>query len=552
MRGLAVIAVLLAAGCSLPIPEGVQVSRGRPVADSNPGDIQVLPPGPRPGAGAEAIVRGFLGAESSPEGSHAIARRFLAPGTRWADDEVRVYDPASLRLVGTSVGTVEASFTQLARIDREGLHVALPRTTVTESYQLAKDRLGEWRITAPPPGVRLTPADRERSFPARRLYFTRPAGGSFRVVPDQVLLPAGGPPGQVEIRRLLRGPSASIAGSVTTAFPSRTRLLSVDNHGSGTYDVMLSPELRRATPDQRRELSAQLVWTLRSLDPRFRGMRLRAGPDLLAVPGEGEVQRHDDWDAFDPEGIKPGPAYFLAAGRLRTYAGGRDAPVEGALRTAVLDRVAVSPDRMQVALLQTRRGVVTVRRGPLDARALPVVAQAPGLSAPSWGSGERGLWLLDSAGQVLLLDPRGRRFRVPVEAIEGPLTSFVVSRDGTRAALVQNGSLYVGRVAGDGAGLVILAVRKVTHDVRAITEVVWRDPTTLVVLGQLSQAFVPVVISVDGSSVRPLPVAGLPARPGQLASSSLGTIVTGAGRLYLLGTLGFRAGPVGRAPAYPG
>jgi hypothetical protein len=107
-------------------------------------------------------------------------------------------------------------------------------------------------------------------------------------------------------------------------------------------------------------------------------------------------------------------------------------------------------------------------------------------------------------------------------------------------------------VHGEGPNLRILSLRSVTPELTGVTSVAWRDPTTVVVLGSLSQAFVPVVVSIDGSSIRPLPVAGLPARPEQLASSSLGTIVTGAGHLYVLGALGFRQGPAGSRPVYPG
>ncbi len=130
MRSRVAALVLLAvtlAGCALPLPEGVRVHQGEIVEDSDPGDIQVLPPGPLKGAAAEAVVRGFLGAESSPEDGHAIARRFLAKGTVWSANEVRVYDPASLRLTSSALGSVEASFTELGRVDRDGRYVVTPR-----------------------------------------------------------------------------------------------------------------------------------------------------------------------------------------------------------------------------------------------------------------------------------------------------------------------------------------------------------------------------------------------------------------------------------------
>jgi hypothetical protein len=546
-----VCVAVLAAGCSLPLPQGVRTHEGSAIED-DPGDLQVMPPGPGKGASAEEIVRGFLGAESSPEGGHAISRRFLARGVQWFDDQVRVYDPASLRLTSLSVGSVEVSFTELGRIDKAGRYTAIPRTPFTETYTLVQDVRGEWRISAPPAGLRLTPADRERSFPARQIYFIRPSGSSFRVVPDQVLLPTGGLSGKVELERLLDGPSDDLAGSVTTAFPQGTRLLKVDDRGAGSYDISLSREAELANEQQRQQLSAQLVWTLRDVDPGLRGVRILVGSTPLEVPGEGQVQRRDDWNAFDPDGISAGPAYFVSRGRLATLVGVGVGRPAGVLATLPVRDVAVTSGRDRIALLQADPAGVVVRIGDLPGRAFPVVLRAAGLHSPSWGAGERGLWLLDRTGRVLVVQSDGRRRQVPVAGVPGPVSALEVSRDGTRAALVVGGRLYVARVQGDGANLRVLGLRLVTPDLTRVTAVAWRGPTTLVVLGALSQAFVPVVVSVDGSSLRPLPVAGLPARPEELAASSLGTIVTGAGHLYVLGTLGFRQGPVGSGPVYPG
>lgn len=551
MRRLAVTALLVAlvAGCSLPIPAGVHVHEGTAVEEV-PGDIQVLPPGPRPGATAEAVVRGFLGAESSPSGGHAIARRFLAGGVQWFDDQVRVYDPASLRSGSNAIGSVQVTFSQLARIDSTGRYVAERPHSVTETYRLRQNKAGEWRIVTPPAGLRLSPADRERSFPAHQLYFIRSSPPAFRVVPDQVLLPADGATARVALERLLSGPSVDLAGSATSAFPAGTRLLSVSDRGTGIYDVALSHEAARANDTERQQLSAQVLWTLRDVDPQLRGLRLQVDGKPLAVPGEGEVQRRDDWNAFDPEGLAPGPAFFVSAGRVLTLAGSRTGrprlPVSGRV-----DQVAVSPDRQRTAVLSSSRGVVAVRVTAAPGSPAPLRLSAPGLHSPSWGSGDRGLWLLDGAGAPLLLPASGRVVRVGVTPA-GPLSALQVSRDGTRAAVVRHGSLLVGRVQASADRVQILDLHAIAPSLTRATAVVWRDPTTLVALGSLSQTFVPVLVSVDGSSLHPLPVAGLPAQPEQIASSSLGTIVADARRLFIQDKLGFRAGPLGAAPAYPG
>ncbi|MCU1587627.1 MAG: Lipoprotein LpqB, beta-propeller domain-like protein, partial [Frankiales bacterium] len=349
----------------------------------------------------------------------------------------------------------------------------------------------------------------------------------------------------------LAGPSSAIAGSVTTGFPHGTRLVSVVTHATGTYDVALSAQALSATDLQRQSLSAQVVWTLRGLDPRFRGVRITAGSQPLKVPGVGDLQTPEDWDVFDPEGLSAGPAYFVAGQRVQSLTGGRRAAGPNATRDLPVQSVAVSPDRTQIAVL--RAGVV--RRGQIGARSLPPApAHAPaGLRSASWGTGTRGLWLLDGRGRVLLLDAHDR-FRVAsIPGVEGRVSWVAVSRDGVRAALVIKGALYVGRVTPAGEPVAIVGATRIASEISAVTRVAWRDPTDLVVLGALSQTPVlPVLVAVDGSTVRPLPVAGLPARAEEVAASSLGVLVTADGKLFQLSSLGFRPGPSGGAPAYPG
>lgn len=554
MRAVLVAAVLLAAGCALPQPDGVHVSRAAPVFGADPGEIQVMPPGPQPSASPEAIVRGFLGAESSPEGDYQVAHKFLTPKARWINDEVQVYDPATLVVRSPPTPSlavvVSVGFTQVGMVDREGHYASVPHTAATETYPLTQDKQGQWRISSPTRGIRLTPADRDRSYPARRLYYmSLSPQETLHVVPDQVLLPIGGRPAEAELTRLLRGPSSAIAGSVRSAFPRDTRLVSVVSSSGGRYDVALSRQVLSASDADRQSLSAQLVWTLRSLDPRFRGLRITVGAEPLKVPTVGDVQGPDDWDVLDPESLASGPAYYVSDHRVQSLTASRREAGPTVTRDLPVESVAVSPDRSQIAVLD--RGVV--RRGAVSARSLPVALRSAGIHSPSWGTADRGLWLLDNRGRVLLLDHTNRVRVASVPGVAGRISWIATSRDGIRSALVINGALYVGRVTPAGSPLAIVGATRITWDVSGITRLAWRDPATLVALGTLAQtAVLPVLVAVDGSSVRPLPVAGLPARAQEVAASSLGVLVSSGGRLFQLGNLGFRPGPLGQAPVYPG
>ncbi|MCW2501325.1 MAG: Lipoprotein LpqB, beta-propeller domain-like protein [Frankiales bacterium] len=561
MRRLATaVLVLLLAGCSLPLPHGVRSDVNVPERDTGRSDIQVLPPAPRKGAQPKEIVQGFLGAQSSPQGRHAIARTYLdrSSATRWQGDEAVFYDPASLRVELTSsepgAAVVETTFTVLGSRAVDGRYLSRRPGPFSETYGVTRGQDGQWRISNPPLGLRLTPADRDRSFRPQRLYYVSPSPERFRrMVPDLVLLPVSERDDEVALQRLLLPPSAALSGSVRSAFPAGTRLLSVSSDGGGLVRVDLSAEVARASVEDRQLLSAQLVWTLRALDPTFQRLRLTAAGRLLQVAGEGDVQMATDWRAYDPESA-PGPLYFVAAGRVRTAtsAGAQGAGPE-ALRDVVVADLAVSPDRTQLAVLQpAANGQVTVRMGGTASPSHPVVLRRPDLTTPSFGSGEFGLWMADGTDQVLVARPSGPPLRVPVEGVHGPVSALAASRDGVRVALVSRGVLYVGRVARGSTGLRVVHAVKVSPRLTGVTDVVWRDSTTLVALGNLSGTFLPTQLSLDGASVQVLSPSGLPSQPMAAAAQPDGVVVTASGHLYLLSALGFRKGPVGSAPVYPG
>ena len=134
--------MVMLAGCSLPLSRGVHVGRDVQAEPRDPGDIQVLPPGPRKRANPVDIVEGFLGAESSPDGGHAIARQYLTTDAHWADNEVQVYDPASLHIAESTSGpssvAVAVTFTKLGLLTKDGAYSSLVPTRVIEKSNVAE------------------------------------------------------------------------------------------------------------------------------------------------------------------------------------------------------------------------------------------------------------------------------------------------------------------------------------------------------------------------------------------------------------------------------
>lgn len=563
---LPVVLLLALGGCSLPLPGDVQPVGEVPAEQRAGGALQVIPPGPKAGATPVETVLGFLGAQASSEGRHAVARQFLAPveRQRWRDDvDVQVYDPdqLSLRQVPTGVqgqAQVQVVTRVSAVVRADGSYAARPGVRMVEDYHLTRVG-GQWLLDDVPEGLRLTAADRQRAFTPRPVYYLAPPsrGDAPHLVPDLVFLPAGPDLTRALVQRLLRPPSAGLAGSVSTAVPSGARLRQVLTSPSGIVTVDLTGLRDRPKGQGAQDLSAQLVWTLRSLGTAFRGLRLLVDGQSLPVPGEDAVQDAGAWGAYDPQGLGPAPPYFYTSSRrlrasVELPASPATAGEVGDARAVPVDAVAVTPDRTRVALVESLgAGPDTVRIGPLNGSAFPVAARGRSLASPTWGSGEHGLWLVRDGREVVRVDGRLRPVAVPDQPT-GPIVSLAVSRDGARVAMVVAGRLYVGRVEVASAGPRVVGLTLVLPTLHDATRVAWSSSTELVVLGVVRRASQLLRVAVDGSSVLALSTAGLVA--SDVTASPAGLVLLAAGRLYESSTGAFRAVQVGKpsAPAYPG
>ncbi len=193
-----------------------------------------------------------------------------------------------------------------------------------------------------------------------------------------------------------------------------------------------------------------------------------------------------------------------------------------------------------------------MRTGPLRGPVYTTGPTALGLASPTWGSGQYGLWMLQSGRRVVLL-PNGKRQLQPVALPSlppGRLDSLALSRDGARAALVIAGNLYVGRVdvvAGFPriAGL-SLVLPKLAH----ATRVAWASGIELVVIASLTRDAQVLRVAVDGSAVTALNSSGLV--PVAVAASSAGLLLLAGDGLYAAAGRGFNRVQSGSAPAFPG
>lgn len=515
--GAVLLAGPLVAGCGLPLADGVQRPGEVAAAERLPEPINVLPPGPQPGATPEGVVLGFLTAQISARDGHGIARSFLAPDERqgWrADAGVTVYEPRTAT-VGAPVPDGDGVVVDL-QLDVVG-HVAAdgaasvqePQRTV-QRYRLRQGAGEQWQLVQVPQGLTLSPAGRDRAYEPLSVHFLAPrdtSGVTRHLVADLLQLPADGDRAAMLVDRLLAGPSSALAGSADSAVPEGARLRAPVRTGpDGEVVVDLSEEVAALPQDRRQELSAQLVWTLRQVPDATR-LRLLSGGEPFLVGGTEVVQLASAWAAFAPEGPVERPAGLALVGGMLTPL---DPPVveRGPLpgpadQPGVVDH-AVDPRLGRIAVLTgtgSRRRVLT---GPV-AGPLEEVLADDGLRSPSWGSGDRGLFLLRTGARPGLLLLRGVSGQQPLEvAVEGlpelggqPLLR--VARDGVRLALVGRGVLHVGRIERDGERLRVVGLRELAS---GVLDVAWRTGTTLSVLVEDDDApLLPLLeVSVDGTT----------------------------------------------------
>lgn len=568
--------LVLLTGCGLPLPTGVQ-SAGQVQAQGEPAPVEVLPPGPEPGASPEQILRGFLNAQSSPDDDHAVARQFLAPDVEWDDEAGAViYELGSLRVQQDPADptSLAVRVQSSAVIAADGAYSVGSRP-YSPLFSVTRQPDGEFRLSEVPDGLLLTPAERESSFEPYDVHFlARSADGSAtaRLVPDRVFLPVTANLAQTLVDRLLGGASDALLGAVESAAPSGTSATAevVD----GVVRVDLSEQVLALRTRERQRLAAQLVWTL---VPSFPGVRLLVEGQPFDVPGAAEVQDRGDWQEYDPLGALSGDAVRLLHvrdGQVRTLTGPAlpDSEATGPGGLSV-DEVALSPVGSALALISRDEGGDVLRVGPPGGPFTTALTK-PGLHSPTWGPGTQGVWVLEPGPRPLLWlvpgpgaaeDARPQAVEYAQPAGAGPLSEVQVSRDGARIAMVFGtgaaGRLHVGRIEPAGGRFQVTGVDALAPELVAVTDVAWQSGTSLVALASRTGGDQPLLlwtVAVDGST-GPAPVlrpglTGVPVSLAAMPGQPLVVEVRLDGRSLLFresGALLVQSEP-GSVPVYPG
>ncbi|MGB3773054.1 MAG: MtrAB system accessory lipoprotein LpqB [Rhodococcus sp. (in: high G+C Gram-positive bacteria)] len=545
MTAVLAVVVTATAGCaSLPASSAPQaigtVARG-PVAQE--------PPVPAPGRDPNLLVRDFVKASTDPADDHAAARQFLTSdaASEWDDganaivvDKVDVLEDS--RSSDAAQYTVRAN--RVGQLDQGGQYRA-EQGSFEARVTLARED-GEWRIDDLPSGIVMDRTQFLNSYQRKSLYFLDPTGNEL--VPDQrwvntsqeqltetlTALLQEGPRDSLDpaVRNVLAG--LETVGPITKADGRNTGVgvglggVRIDLTGAGGLD--------RAT---RRLLAAQIIWTLAEaevsgpyvlsndgapIDPAYPDGWTTAEVaefDPLAVAGTDiglHALRNGSLVRIGSNGITAVPGYFGTVNNMRSISLSSD----GTLVAAVSDTGRAAPQPPDALLI-----------GSYGGDAFPV-AEGDSITRPTWGSDSDAVWAVVDGTQVkrAVRDPSTGQVSVvdvdsaAIAQIGGQITELRLSRDGVRAALIVDGSVYVAIVVRRDDGVYSLQEPEAvaTGLASAALSLDWSTGVTVVVARAATD--VPIVqVAVDGSRLDGLPSRNLTAPVVSVDASANSTYV---------------------------
>lgn len=604
-RQAAAIAVTAAAAVAAAVTGCAAVPTGGPVQQVGTGLAgvsqeqdysQPIPVPPGSGWSPTEIVDGFLAASASFASNHAVAQEYLDPTARrswrpgWAVTVVSTTPNASIvpapkEVTGNSASG-QPDGDALARVEVTGQPVATltgtgqylvssgPPTKPIYFSLLRVD--GQWRIDdLPSSPLLLTEADFQRVYQARNLYYLAPSARTL--VPDSVFVPLEATNTELAtglVNALLQDPAGWLNGAATTAFPAGSSQIGQVKIIGPNATVNLGGRAAAASPGQREQMGAQLVWTLTSGPTGIHSVELEINGRPQQIMGN-QYQLQQTYHAWVPVQPAASTLYFIgSSGAVEQIpGGGQPASGQPGHATSVvgeagsaaapdLSSIAVSPDGRWLAGISADGS--SVYTADLSHGGALRMWKSPSGSCTSLSWDSQGdLWIA-AGGDLWLMQPgSGSASQVGLTALPPAdnVTDFRVAPDGVRAAMIvttasgtqvqlaaithSGPSAWVGQPVTLGAGIA---------DPEALS---WYGTDNVIVMSGGAAGAQLDEVPLNGG--QPTAIAAAPGAvsmtatsPGQIGSSvalglSGGQIMVSAGLGAFQPT---RA--VGRAPAYPG
>lgn len=387
-------------------------------------DLVLLPDGPVRDANQTQILMGFLQAVASPKNDYAVARQFLSRSfvRQWEPNTGVVIDSGQRVSTVISDTAMNLTITPQAELNKAGEYreLSIP-TTVSLPFEFVQED-GQWRINKAEQGIILEKIRFSQVFAAHSLYFYDP---TYRyLVPDLRWLPKDETLSTRIVKALVAGPAPWLAqGAVVTAFPEGTTVAPVVVE-SGVARVELSNQILQQTQSLQR-IQYQLNESLASVTS-VASVQITVNQNVVSFALGAENQ-----PITDPR-VDSRPLVY-SRGQFGFFSENSVVPVaeiSSKVQALVPQSVSYSA-AAKVAAVVSSAGVFLVQPG-----SEPIVADArPNLVPPSVDF-LGYLWSVPAGlpGQIQAFGKNGVSHAVTAKWNDAAtITSFAVSRDGTRA-----------------------------------------------------------------------------------------------------------------------
>lgn len=515
--------------------------------------IEVAPLPPAPGASPELILEGFFSAVEAPTNNYAVARQYLTPqaAKAWRPElGVTIYATGSQSRVVTADGSAILRAPAIGKLSAEGYYTAISDPGFTHNFQLTRVN-GQWRIADPGEGVIMSATRFNRAFRPFDLFYVNRLGNAM--VSEQIFLPGRDLKADVVVQALLTGPSPWLRSAVTDALPADTTSSGIWIDDAGVAHLSLSQHVEPLSEEQRVQMAAQLLWTLRGLN-RVIGLTITVNGRPFAVRGMNDngVLQINDLGALTPR---------TSQGRANLYAvqSGRVVTVQEAPSTNRAGFTSPFPANLKIGALSASQAAGVLAAVTSDGKQLwantetqpaKLVFEGEGIRSVQFDSSHDLWWVAQQDGNPVLWrqSPDGKQTMTALEGLAGRnIVSLRISPDQTRVAvIVQNGdSQEFGLLRMRGTekltvdGWRVVPVMTNEGQVSLLRDVSWAGQRRLLLIGSSRDAKYFVVDSIDVDAADPTSLGPLgDVDPVVLAASSNASgieaaVLTAAGQVLV-------------------
>ncbi|SDJ81683.1 Sporulation and spore germination [Lentzea albidocapillata subsp. violacea] len=506
MKRLAMLLLVLVtlSGCAA-IPTNTQP---KPIGskDSKASNVPAAPE-PLQNIDPFTLVRDFIEATSNPDNNYAAARAFMTP------DASRKWDTKNPTIIETAFSTVPTSqapqdnktqtvLLQGKYIGRLGSDNAfVPQLgDFQKPVKVERNNENQWRISEPPAGIYMPQNLFNTTYRRITLYFYNP---EFTVlVPDPryvVIPPATSIPTRVT-ELLIAGPGDAVRDTLVSALgPDADKFSDTRESDDGALEVNLTNVGKDLTPEKRKQIVAQVVKSYLGVT----SSRVRVLVDGQQILPDQRDYRPSDVSATAGEALLALNAnlqgMIVADGSVRSLTDG--APIKGPAGTGAYSvaSAAQSLDGSRLAVVTRSGGGMRLRVGELEQELSEVDLVATTLSRPTWqlssGPKEPGteVWTAVDGTSVTRVtrSDNGSWTAKGVNITDivpfGSISELRLSRDGTRAALVIAGKLYIASVVRNDQDVALRSPRQLQPSIlgSAVQSIDWLSQDVLVVSSSL-------------------------------------------------------------------